>query len=418
MTPSLHALLPLLDPALGAALASPEARARLAAALARLPLVAHGGLEVRLGAAAGPVDLALHVGPEDGGYAALAEGTGFRDAGPDEGAPGAGSAWARLRAFAAAAAADPRLREAAPSAWIEYDLDGGAADTAPADAAGKAAKAPSVAHTLAAPNLFLRVGDVAVRPAARGPRAAPQQAEAVARLTDVLSGLGLDPDEAPVRPDGAPGETGRETMVRVFRALPASAEMGFLGVLLGRETRGMRLALRDFPLSELTAFLDVVGWPHSHRLLLPLLHVVRDHTDRVDLQLDVQGGVHGPLGLEVALARDPADAPRARPFLGALVRAGLATSDQTDALLAWPAEVTRYGGGEGAAALWPKGLDAPAVRRTLNHVKLTFDPGAAGALARGAEVPSLAASVAAGRLRAKAYLAFTAGRASLHPARW
>lgn len=367
-------LWPLLQSGLPSALGDSRVLGRLRFAMAQLPIVSGGGFEVRLGSGkAKAIDLALHTTAAAGGMTLLASDQVTRDAPSGDVAAGG---WQRLRTFAAQHQAPGELlRGAVVGTWLEFDLDED--------------------QMLPAPNVFLRLDDEFGAPPILGPLALARQLASHRQMQRAVQYLGAESPTAAL-----------EALALCLRHRPGAATLKFLGVMLARSGRGFRVALSDVPLSELTAYLRDVVWPGDHRSLVPLLYFVGQHVDRVALQLDIaDDGVQARLGLELSfnMAKDPAT-----PWAGLLdALSGLALCDpaKAKALQAWPALLRKVDAPES----WPVGLSARQtwLRRSINHIKLSYEPTQAMPVYEGEFGPSPLAYLIVNRIvTAKAYLAF------------
>lgn len=371
-------LWPLLQAGLVPSLGNRRVLERLRLALSQLPLVSGGGFEVRLASGpTKPVDLALHTTAAAGGMALLAREQVTRDApASDE----AAAAWQRLRAFAELhQAPGSLLREAVPAAWLEFDLD--------ADAA------------LPPPNFFIRLDDHFGSPPIQGPMALARQLASRNLLQQAAQHLGVEPQAGAL-----------EALALCLRHRPGAASVKFLGVMLARPGRTFRLALGDVPLSELTAYLRDIGWPGDHRSLVPLLYFMEQHVDSVALQLDIaDGGVQARLGLELSFnrARQPHAQSEAQwdRLLEALKALALCDPAKAQAVRAWPGLLRKAD----MPDQWPAGFSERQawLRRSINHIKLTYEPTRDMPVQEGEFGPSPLAYLVVHRIvTAKAYLAF------------
>ena len=367
-------LWPLLQTGLSPALGNSRVLGRLQFAMGQLPIVSGGGFEVRLGSGeAKAIDLALHTTAAAGGMRLLASAQVTRDAPPSD---AASSVWQRLRAFATQHQAPGELlREAVTGTWLEFDLDED--------------------QLLPAPNVFLRLEDEFGAPPILGPLALARQLASHRQMQRAVQHLGTEPPTAAL-----------ESLALCLRHRPGAASLKFLGLMLARPVRGFRLALSDVPLTELTAYLRSIGWPGDHRALVPLLYFVRQHADNVALQLDIaDDGVQARLGLELSFnqVKDPT-----APWTGLLdALSGLALCDpaKAKAVQAWPAMLRKVD----APELWPVGFSARQswLRRSINHVKLSYEPTQDMPVHEGEFGPSPLAYLIVNRIvTAKAYLAF------------
>lgn len=370
-------LWPLLQSGLHPALGSQRMLDRLQAALAQLPLLSGGGFEVRLaGNASRPIDLALHATAAGGIMDLLASGPLARELPAGEAGEAAQEAWQRLRGFAQQhRAAGSLLREALPQAWFEFDLD----------ADGE----------LPPPNFFARLDDHFGAPPIQGPMALARQLASRNLLRDAAQLLGTAPQAGAL-----------EALALCLRHRPGAASVKFVGAMLARPGRGLRLALSDLPLSELTAYLRDIGWPGDHRALVPLLYFIEEHVGAVALQLDIaDDGVQPRLGLELAFGRVREPAGQWARLLAALHGLALCEPAKAQAVQAWPGLVRKAD----MPGQWPAGFSERQawLRRSINHIKLSYEPVRDMPAHEGEFGPSPLAFLVARRIvTAKAYLAF------------
>ncbi len=376
MHSNLHTLFPALDlPAL-APLVPAASLTPLSRLAERLPPLSGMGLECPLGRRPDArVDLATRFTLAHGAAALLAEPS-WRQGDDTEG-------WRRIGAFARAWG-DPAqpLARAIPEGWLEFDVE-----VEPGSA-------------LPTPSLFLKLHDHYARPPLLGPKVAARHDATLAVLDAALATLN------PAMESGT-----RERIEQVIRTMPAPTHLRYLGLMLAREQRGCRLTLTRMPISELTAFLDKVAWPHALEPVVGLCDLLLDHDQHVVLHLDVGESIGPRLGFEVHL-----DTPSAwRRLLQHLAPLGLSTPEQIEAALAWPGRLTPALIGDA----WPPLLDPRSgyLMRAINHVKLSYQAPAHGLPQHqpGRPIPA-ALSAASMALDAKIYLALNYG-SSLSPSR-
>ena len=280
------------------------------------------GLEMRLSAPAGELDLAGAVNQSDGTLHSLS--TYMRD--KARGLSADDLIWCRLDSFFADwSNEDSTLHRAISHAWLEYDL---APDGDP----------------VRYPGIFIAFHEDAVW---------SNQAATKATIERALTHLLGDSDLARVR-------TGQ--MLDLRRQLPIGAEIVHLGVMLSRAENSVRMVFRVGSQDVIRNFLEVVRWPgpvaaidewlnQSQTLVPPgLIHLeVGDHlTPRVDFE-------YRTAGLPRQVCED---------FLSTLVSSGLCCPRKGTSLEHWIGW---------NFIEWPP--IAPAVIwRTLHHFKLSFKP--------------------------------------------
>lgn len=167
---------------------------------------------------------------------------------------------------------------------------------------------------------------------------------------------------------GGDRHAGRSLLTRCVERLSAVASVPYLGVMLGRSDRRLRLYVSGIPARELPSRLRQVGWPGDGVVLARYL----DHLGSGDLvsmaHVEISGGMRADVGVEYAFRRGPQLRGRVveRGFLDRLVDVGLCSPAKRDALLQWPGHTVENLRHE----LWPSVL-----HRRVNCVKLLFRGG-------------------------------------------
>jgi hypothetical protein len=317
----------------------PEARDRVIRAAGRIPaaLTRAAYLECRLRGDSRPVDLIFRV--ERDGAQILAGRRPALSAAP---LLAFGGAWPALAALCAAwlDGVHPAW-SAVHHLWVELDLDAAASPGAP---------------PLPSPSVF-----VGLDPA----RTAALDADALADLACAVL--------APVLPVGVPAHT-RSQMRGVLARRPAGSAMPFVGCMLSRTRRAVRLYLSGIGDAAVAPFLNGVGWPaeqvaETAAVLAVLNAVPRPPLGMMHVDL-LDGALLPRLGVEFTLERRPqlrgtlAEAA----WLDRLVELGFCAPERRAALTAWPGCEVRTLRHE----LWPSLL-----ARRVNCVKLVTEPGRA-----------------------------------------
>ncbi|HJQ26140.1 MAG TPA: hypothetical protein VKA60_19640 [Blastocatellia bacterium] len=369
MKHSLLTLLPLIEPALSRDLVPSEALESIKRTLARLPLLSGGLLECSLGGHQRSVDLAVRATAADGGFRWLAEASGLEQAFGD------GEGWQRVREFARLRNQAPHpLHKAVKEAWLEFDLDAGEA--------------------IELPNLFFGLDDHVGRPPLLGPEVASRLSESVAVIRDGLETLGIRIN--PAR---------KELLEQILTNRPATSRLSYVGVMLARQTPGYRLTIDRVPLSELTGYLRQLGWPHAREPVAGVISFLLDQVRHVVLHLDVAEQALSRIGMEVSFEQTVDLVAAWKRFLQALTAIGLCVPAKAEAAHNWPA----YFHPQNLSERWPESLPRTSsyFARSINHVKLSYDPGTAP-IESGAFTP-ISIQSAVGALSAKIYLAFNYG---------
>jgi hypothetical protein len=328
-----------IAPSVPAQLVSPAAFARARAVAAHLPagLTNWLYLECRLAAGDSRVDLALRV--DERGREILAQLNPAISLGePILSHPG----WQGVLAFGGAwAAPRSRLYDGVERVWLEFDIE-------PAE--------PGTGDAVPAPGVFLEFAPRVYREGA----VAEHHQLALASLV-LLSGRNVtDPVARNLR--------------RCLEQLPPGASLLYVGLLLSRGSTTARGCVTGLSDAQLPAYLEAIGWPGSPddlaRLLAPFSRALGGSERSVGiLNFDVGETIHPGLGLELVLSRPPQVRGEIaeKELLDLLVRRALCSPAKRDALLAWPGARRETLPHE----LWPSLL----IRR-VNHVKLSYEPGA------------------------------------------
>ena len=369
MKHSLLTLLPLIEPALSRDLVPAEALANIKRHLARLPLLSGGLPECPLGGEQHSVDLALRATAVDGGFRWMAATEEL------EAEFGDAAGWQRVREFARRRnqALHP-LHKAVKEAWLEFDLDG--------------------SESLKPPNLFFSLDDQAGRPPLLGPEVASRLAESVAIIREGLETLGI-----------AVNPARKGLLEQILKERPAPSRLSYVGVMLARQTPGYRLTLDRVPLSELTGYLRQIGWPHAREPVAGVINFLLDHVQHVALHLDVDEQTLSRIGMEVSFEQTVDQVAAWKRFLQALTAHGLCVPARAEAAHNWPA----YFHPQNLKDQWPESLPRASsyFARSINHVKLSYNPGPAPT--EGGAITPVAIQSAVGALTAKIYLAFNYG---------
>jgi hypothetical protein len=175
--------------------------------------------------------------------------------------------------------------------------------------------------------------------------------------------------------------------------------------MLPRRQNSFRLTIGHVPLSELTAYLKDIGWPHPREPLVGITNMLLDHVTHVVLHLDVANHALSRVGLEVSFEKAVDQSAAWRRFFHALVSIGLCLPAQAEAAHDWPVYLHSANFKTG----WPQSLPRLSgfFARGINHVKLTYQAGSAP-LVNG-PLPPVSIQSAVGALTAKVYLAYNYG---------
>jgi hypothetical protein len=168
-----------------------------------------------------------------------------------------------------------------------------------------------------------------------------------------------------------------------IESLPKEAQIAHVGAMLSRPTKAVRLVIKKIPPQRLSDYLEQIGWQDPTNMLPQLVSNLSNWVNSVALAFDVSEKIYPRIGLECFLNQQPfIDEASWQSFLdNYLMKEGLCTSTQANALLAWPGFSQKLDQPE----LWPshlKRLDhllspnaISLFYRTINHLKIVYQPG-------------------------------------------
>ena len=165
-------------------------------------------------------------------------------------------------------------------------------------------------------------------------------------------------------------------------ALPDSANIAFLGVMLSRPNQAVRVIVSGIPLPQFSDYLLQIGWSEPTNQLSNLESTLSDFADEFRLlSFDVGDTIYPRIGLEFLSEKQPKDESQWQLFLNHLVKTGLCTPAKQEALLAWPGASQKADQLE----LWPPNLAGgdfllgskalSVFWRKINHIKIVYQPG-------------------------------------------
>lgn len=332
-----------LKPYLPSALVSSQALARVQDHARWLPaaLTDRFYLEVRLGQADKAVDLSFDTSPA--GYGILAGETpalAFPDARVQE------PLWERIKdLYQAFSASETVLGQQASKILLEFDVG-------------------AVAPSLPSPGVFVGLkrtdfsGQARQDPALRVGRYASFS-------QDICQHLWKETLPAPVC----------ENLHRCCVAVSEKAEVAYVGSMLPRPLRTVRLCIYPISGEAIYRYLCAIGWPGSEAdaraTYAPLLQ--KNHLATM-LHIDVWDRVMPRIGVEFLFARIPQRHGdfEETDFLDRLVALQLCTEEKREALLAWPGS---------ARVQFPHVFWPTVLQRRVNHVKVVLSPQGASAKA-------------------------------------
>ena len=165
-------------------------------------------------------------------------------------------------------------------------------------------------------------------------------------------------------------------------ALPEGSRIGFLGIMLSRSTQAVRLIMENIPLQKLPDYLRQIGWSESTDNFSTFVSDFSEFKENISLfSFDVGDIIFPRIGIEFYPKKQPKSEPQWQLFLDYLIEIELCTPAKKQALLAWHGFSTKADEPE----LWPKDLlggdlflsskAVSAFWRTLNHIKIVYEPG-------------------------------------------
>ena len=168
-------------------------------------------------------------------------------------------------------------------------------------------------------------------------------------------------------------------VTNIFSALPEIGRVRQIGALPDRTPRTVKLNIDRVPQSDISSFLERVGWPGRPANLLDALGAMEGfHSDfRIALDIGESGPAIG-LGLELYIVEGPTGLDRWltttasdwRPTVNRMEELGWCLPQKARALLAYPG-IVRLIDATGVYILY----------KGINHIKLTFKQGTVGAKA-------------------------------------
>jgi hypothetical protein len=158
---------------------------------------------------------------------------------------------------------------------------------------------------------------------------------------------------------------------------PPNAEVCHLGIMLSRSDEIARVNIRRLTYEQFVPYLESVGWRGPRGAFEKFLAEAFAYGEQVALAIDVGAQLGERIGLECNIGGDTFQWD---PMFRHLVASGLATNDQREAMLKWPALIKP----SDAPQEWPERLIMESLRRPsdqlgrliryLSHVKLSWHP--------------------------------------------
>jgi hypothetical protein len=162
-------------------------------------------------------------------------------------------------------------------------------------------------------------------------------------------------------------------------ALPDGAAIKFMGSMLGRPSRPLRVNVRGIRADQIGAYLRAACWPYSTEALA-VVTSLSSCVDELVLCLDLSDQLLPRVGFELILYEQPLHEPRWAALLDRLEQLELTRPATRQALLRWPG----YSDETSSSGRWPPNLawgdsllgrDAISMfYRYVSHLKLVWRP--------------------------------------------
>lgn len=185
-----------------------------------------------------------------------------------------------------------------------------------------------------------------------------------------------------VGPDCSRQDVSLEALGRCVSALPPGANVAHMAVMPSRPGGAMRIVIDGVVPTAVGSYLQAIGWRDSAGALASLVDEIAAIADPVVMvDIDIAETVRPKVGVEFYSRREPDPVLRWHALFDHLVNRGLASRTKTSALLDWPGftqeTATNPAWAENLSLgdLLFRGMAKSMFWRSLNHVKLTYQPG-------------------------------------------
>ncbi len=291
-----------------------------------LPPLSGGGFEYHLQSPINRTDFLVRIQSADWSRAALA-GQYFEW--PFRKDMDTNDTWERVRIFAKQWA-DPKstLHNTIENVWLEFDVNG-------------------LGQGLPNPSVFF---DLDRKQELTG-------ALKTALLAKVMNGFGQR------------GATGILThLQRQLERTPKNICLYYIGLMLARQSEGLRLCFAGMSPLQMIPFIKSTGWVGDYSELATLINGLPRETEKLVLNIDMNPGPGPRIGIEVFLP----STTQWRQFFMNLEEMDLCSAEESRAILAWPEE-TPFPDDEFRTKLSrTHGREISLLIRRLNHVKITL----------------------------------------------
>jgi hypothetical protein len=329
--------LSLVAPYLSPCLVSGQSVARIASVAANLPLSSNFGFECKLGSDAPEADFLVAVIESDGSRAAWAGDNPLTCLAEEHCST---PTWKKVRGLLTDWHQGMNGFDPIHDTWLEFDIE------------PHAARLPE-------PSFFFGFDDsVAVN--------YPELAEIlVERLLE-----------------RALSDRRRERLQICYAALPPRALIFQVGVMLSRSTDEVRLCTRGLTPEGIVQYLGQIGWPGQREELSSYLEHLVPLVDAISLDIAVGETILPQIGLECTIKSGAAGRVKLDSLLAALAASAACVPKKREALVCWLGYSTEHTD----RPRWPAHLLKASMAlgedvvssfaRTLNHIKITYQPAA------------------------------------------
>jgi len=171
-----------------------------------------------------------------------------------------------------------------------------------------------------------------------------------------------------------------KNLIHCFKLLPAHARVFQIGLMLSRNTEGIRLCIQNLRPVEIPTFLMKLGWPGNPEELNLLLEQLEGNVDHINLDIDIGMEILPKVGLECYIDPDQKANDKWKDFLDLLTEGGLCKPEKREALKTYFGVTNRFM----CNKIWPehwlvasaslKNKQLSTYVRFPNHIKLSFEP--------------------------------------------
>lgn len=165
---------------------------------------------------------------------------------------------------------------------------------------------------------------------------------------------------------------------KCIEATPQGAYLGFIGIMLSRPEKVLRLNIHKLHHDEVLPFLDSLGWKGDGERIVFWLRELMNYCDKVILSFDVFDGMILPkIGLEAFIEKQPSEDYRWNQLMDKLVQHQLCTTEKREVFSTWekkwfPFEL-KWHPDLIAYNLTLQKTEFPLIKRIVSHIKITLD---------------------------------------------